>query len=179
MTDHPPRLLDRMRAVLRTKHYSYHTEKAYVFWIRRYILFHGKRHPEELAESEVEAFLTHLAMEHKVAASTQNRAFCTILFLYRYVDRPLKERNNALHAKQPQRLLVVFTPREVFRIINEMDGVHKLQVQLLYGCGMRLRECLGLRVKDIDFGQHQILIRDASRTAMTSALSRSYSAIRA
>ena len=162
MPVHPPKLLDQLRATLRTKHYSYHTEKAYVFWVKRFILYHGKRHPLEMSEPEVEAFLSHLATDRDVAASTQNQAFCAILFLYRYVlDRPLEGRINALHAKRPVRLPVVLTPQEVFQVINDMDGVHKLQVQLLYGCGLRLHECLGLRVKDIDFGQHQILIRDA------------------
>jgi integron integrase len=162
MANHPPRLLDRLRAVLRTKHYAYRTEKAYVFWVRRYVLFHGKRHPLELAEPEVEAFLTHLAMNRQVAATTQNQALCAILFLYRHVlGRPLQGRITALHARHPHRLPVVLTPQEVFRIIHAMDGVHQLQVQLLYGCGLRLQECLGLRVKDIDFEQRQILIRHA------------------
>lgn len=158
----PPKLLDRLRAALQTKHYSYRTEKAYVYWVKRYIIFHGKRHPLQMGEPEVEAFLNHLATDREVAASTQNQAFCAILFLYRFVlDRPLEGRITALQAKRPMRLPVVLTPQETFSIINDMDGVHKLQVQLLYGCGLRLQECLGLRVKDIDFGQRQILIRDA------------------
>jgi integron integrase len=156
-----PRLLDQVRHLLRTKHYAYRTEETYVYWIKRYIRFHGKRHPRELGSREVEGFLTHLAVHERVAASTQNQAFAAILFLYHQVLRiKLNDRINALRAKRPQRIPVVLAQEEIFRILNAMTGEYRLMAELLYGCGLRLNECLSLRVKDIDFCRRELLVRD-------------------
>lgn len=161
MSANPPRLLDRVRAALRRKHYSLRTEEAYVAWITRYILFHNKRHPQEMGVVEVEAFLTHLAVEQHVAASTQNQALSALLFLYTEVLRqPLPAPLNAVRAKQPQRLPTVLTREEVRLVLDAMRGVHQLMAKLLYGSGLRLLECARLRVKDVDFAQHQIIVRD-------------------
>ena len=157
----PPKLLDQVRARLRTKHYSIRTENQYVFWIRRFILFHDKRHPRELGAREVEAFLSDLAVNGRVAASTQNQALSALLFLYREVlevDLPWLE--NLTRAKPSQRLPVVLTPAEVRAVLERMEGVYGLMARLLYGTGMRLMECVRLRVKDVDFGRNEIVIRD-------------------
>jgi site-specific recombinase XerD len=156
----PRKLLDQVQDVMRVKHYSYRTEKSYVDWIRRYILFHNKRHPKEMGRPEIEAFLTHLAVNRRVAASTQNQAFSAILFLYKEVLCQEITDINALRAKPSQYLPTVLTKDEVKLIIDRMSGVEKLIVQLLYGSGLRLNECLGLRVKDLDFSHHQIVVRD-------------------
>ena len=151
MQNPPKKLLDRVRDAIRLKHYSYRTEETYVQWVRRYILFHNKRHPSEMGSPEIEAFLTHLAVEGHVAASTQNQALNAILFLYREVlQQDLGERVNAIRAKGPQRLPVVLSPDEVHAIIRNLSGVYRLLIQTLYGSGLRLRECTELRVKDID-----------------------------
>ncbi|NKB16867.1 MAG: integron integrase [Pseudanabaena sp. CRU_2_10] len=156
----PKKLLDRVREALRLKHYSYCTEKTYVQWIRRYILFHNKRHPSEMGVPEIEAFLTHLAVEGQVAASTQNQAFNAILFLYREVlKQELEGRIDAIRAKRPQHLPVVLSPEETRTIIKNLSGVYRLLIQILYGSGLRLRECLELRVKDVDFQQSQLIVR--------------------
>ncbi len=156
----PKKLLDRVREAIRLKHYSYRTEKTYVQWIRRYILFHNKRHPSEMNVPEIEAFLTHLAVEGKVAASTQNQAFNAILFLYREVLRQeLEGPIDAIRAKRPKRLPVVLSPDETRIIIKTMSGVYRLIIQILYGSGLRLSECLELRVKDVDFQQSQLIVR--------------------
>jgi len=158
---HPPRLLDQVRDRIRVKHYSIRTEDQYVFWIKRYIFFHGKRHPREMGAPEVESFLTDLAVRGRVAASTQNQALSALLFLYREVlgiDLPWLD--NVTRAKQPQRLPVALTPTEVQAVLDRMDGVYGLMARLLYGTGMRLMECVRLRVKDVDFGRGEILIRD-------------------
>ena len=158
----PKKLLDQVREAIRLKHYSYRTEQTYVQWIRRYILFHNKRHPQALGVSEIEAFLTHLAVEEQVAASTQNQALSALLFLYRHVlQRPLNERIDAIRAKPSRKLPTVLTPEEVRAVLQQMSGVHQLIVQLLYGSGLRLREAMQLRVKDLDFPQSQIIVRDA------------------
>ncbi|WP_036243031.1 integron integrase [Methylobacter luteus] len=157
----PPKLLDQVRERIRVKHYSIRTEKQYVQWIKRFILFHGKRHPQEMGVSEVEAFLTHLAVEGKVSASTQNQALSSLLFLYKEVlliDLPWL--NNVVRAKQPQRLPNVLTRTEVRAVLVRMSGIHGLMANLLYGTGMRLIECVRLRVKDVDFERGEILIRD-------------------
>lgn len=157
----PPKLLDQVRARLRTKHYSIRTEDQYVFWIRRFIRFHGLRHPRELGAREVEAFLSDLAVNGRVAASTQNQALSALLFLYREVleaDLPWLE--NLTRAKPSQRLPVVLTPAEVRAVLERMEGAHGLMARLLYGTGMRLMECVRLRVKDVDFGRNEIVIRD-------------------
>ena len=160
-TPSPPRLLDQVRERLRTKHYSILTENQYVFWIRRFILFHGKRHPREMGAPEVEAFLSDLAVNGQVAAAMQNQALSALLFLYREVlgvELPWLE--GLTRAKRPQRLPVVLTPAEVRAVLERMDGVYGLMARLLYGTGMRLMECVRLRVKDVDFGRNEILIRD-------------------
>jgi integron integrase len=162
MTKHrKKKLLDRVRDAIRTKHYSIRTEEAYVNWIKRFILFHDKRHPQEMEATEIEEFLTHLAVDKNVAASTQNQALSAILFLYQEVlhkdlERPL----DAVRAKQPKRLPTVLTKEEVQRVLAAMSGNYQLIARLLYGSGLRLVECLRLRVKDVDFAQHQIIVRD-------------------
>jgi integron integrase len=160
----PPKkkLLDQVRDAIRLKHYSYRTEETYVQWIRRYILFHNKRHPQEMGVPEIEAFLTHLATVENVAASTQNQAFSALLFLYRQVLQiQLDDRIDALRARRSRYLPTVLTPEEAKAIIQQMSGVYRLLTLLLYGSGLRLREVLQLRIKDIDFTQRQLVIRDA------------------
>jgi len=155
------KLLDQARDILRAKHYSYRTEQSYLDWMRRFILFHDKRHPLEMGAPEIQAFLTHLAVEKNVSASTQNQALSAILFLYREVLQ--KELDPILlpsTAKRPERLPTVLTRGEVLAIINQMTGVYKLMAQLLYGSGLRLMECLRLRIKDIDFDYRTITVRD-------------------
>jgi integron integrase len=159
--DQKPKLLDQMRQGLRTGHYSLRTERSYVDWARRYILFHQKRHPRTLAEAEVAQFLTHLAVDGKVAASTQNQALHAILFLYRQVlKKQLGQIENVARARRPQRLPTVLMPEEVQRVLSLMQGTHQLIARLLYGSGLRLLEGCRLRVKDVDFERNQILVRD-------------------
>ena len=157
----PPRLLNRVRDRIRYKHYSIRTEQAYVDWIKRFIYFHGKRHPSELGPADVEAFLTELAVSRNVAASTQNQAKSAILFLYKEVigvDLPWLA---GIHnAKRPARLPTVLTPAEVRRVLRNLRGIHALIGRLLYGSGMRIMEALRLRVKDIDFARREIVVRD-------------------
>ncbi len=158
----PPKLLDRVREVLRSKHYSYRTEQAYVFWIKRFILFHHKRHPQEMGAGEVQQFLIHLAVSENVAAATQNQALCAIVFMYKQVLKvELGDFSNVTWAKKPQRLPTVFTRQEVQALLQELTGAYWLMAMLLYGAGLRLSECLQLRVKDIDFISKQIILRDA------------------
>jgi integron integrase len=156
------KLLDRVRGTIRLKHYSIRTEKIYCDWIRRYILFHKKRHPNEMAEAEMTEFLTHLARDGNVAASTQNQALSALLFLYKEV---LKQEIGWLgeveRAKRPVKLPVVLTREEVEKVLGHMSGTPKLMASLLYGSGLRLMECVRLRVKDIDFAYAQITVRDA------------------
>jgi integron integrase len=160
MQNPPKKLLDQVREAIRLKHYSYRTEETYVQWIRRYILFHQKRHPNEMGTPEIEAFLTHLAIEGQVSASTQNQALNALLFLYRHVlQKELDRRIDAIRAKRPVRLPVVLSPEEARAIIQNTSGVYRLLLQLLYGSGLRLRECLELRIKDLDFAQHQLIVR--------------------
>jgi integron integrase len=157
----PPKLLDQVRNRLRLKHYSIRTEAQYVHWIRRFILFHDKRHPANMGAAEVEAFLTHLAVEGRVAASTQNQALSALLYLYREVlSIELPWLDNVVRAKTPQRLPVVLTRQEVNTVLDGMSGVYGLMARLLYGTGMRLMECVRLRVKDVDFERAEIVIRD-------------------
>jgi len=156
------KLLDQVRDALRLKHYSIRTEEAYVDWIKRYILFHSKRHPKDMGLAQVQAFLTHLAVEGQVAASTQNQALSALLFLYREVlkidlDTPL----DAVRAKKPSRLPVVLTRAETHQVIQGLAGMYQLMAKLLYGSGLRLMECVRLRVKDIDFDLREIGVRDA------------------
>lgn len=160
MSAEPPRLLDQVRAALRRKHYSLRTEEAYVGWIKRYILFHNKRHPQELGVPEVEAFLTDLATQQHVAASTQNQALSALLFLYAEVlQQPLGEPIKAARAQQPRRLPTVLTRAEAQGVLDALDGLHQLMAKLLYGSGLRLMECVRLRVKDVDFARRQICVR--------------------
>jgi len=161
MTRRPQKLLDAVRETIRLKHYSPRTEETDVCWIKRYVLFHNKRHPREMGVKEIEAFLTHLAVDEQVAASTQNQALSALLFLYRYVlQKDLERSVDAVRAKRPQRLPTVLTRAEVLQVIVFLKGQYRLMAKLLYGCGLRLSECLRLRVKDIDFTQHQIVVRD-------------------
>jgi integron integrase len=156
-----PKLLDRVRDALRVRHMSLRTEKAYLHWIRRYILFHGKRHPKEMGEEEINAFLTHLAVEGQVSASTQTQALCALLFLYRTVlEKEVGELEGLVRAKRRRKLPVVLTAEEVKRILSRLEGDDRIFLSLLYGTGMRLLEGLRLRVKDVDFAYDQITIRD-------------------
>jgi len=156
-----PRLLDQVREKIRLKHYSIRTEQAYVDWIKRYILFHGKRHPQEMGKQEVEQFLTHLAVERNVAASTQNQALSAILFLYKEVlEQDIGWLENVERAKRPARLPVVLTATEARAVLAHLEGRHRLMAHLLYGAGLRLMECVRLRVKDLDFEYRQITVRD-------------------
>jgi integron integrase len=156
----PPRLLDQVRATLRVRHGSRRTEKAYVAWIRRFILFHGKRHPAEMGGAEVTQFLSALAVQHNVAASTQNQALSALLFLYRDVlGQELPWLDEIVRARRPERIPVVLSRSEVHAIIGSLDGPARLLVLLLYGSGLRLLEALRLRVKDVDFARSQITVR--------------------
>jgi integron integrase len=156
-----PRLLDRVREAVRTRHYSHRTEKAYVHWVKRYIFFHGKRHPAEMGAPEVTAFLTALAVQGKVAPSTQNQALSALLFLYREVLAvELPWLDDVVRAKRPLHLPVVLTRDEARAVLQGLDGVPRLMALLLYGAGLRLLECCRLRVKDVDFATNQIVIRD-------------------
>ena len=156
-----PKLLDLLRDRLRLKHYSIRTETQYVQWVRRFILFHGKRHPQEMGAKEVEAFLTHLAVEGRVAAATQNQALSALLFLYRellHINLPWLD--EVVRAKRPARLPVVLTREEVQAVLGRTEGTYGLMLRLLYGTGMRLMECVRLRVKDVDFSRAEIIVRD-------------------
>jgi integron integrase len=158
----PKKLLDQVRDIIRIKHYSYRTEETYIYWIRRYILFHDKRHPKEMGKSEIEAFLGYLAVQENVAASTQNQALSALLFLYRFVlEQPILEPLDAIRAKRSRYLPTVLTKEEVTAIFGHLSGTNCLFIQLLYGSGLRLTEGLQLRVKDLDFAQGQLVIRDA------------------
>jgi integron integrase len=158
----PKKLLDQVHDALRVKHYAYSTEESYVQWIRRYILFHNKRHPKDMAAPEVQAFLTHLAVKDNVAASTQNQALSALLFLYRQVlNQPLPASIDAVRARQSRHVPTVLTPEEVQQVLKHLEGTHQLLAKLLYGAGLRVKEALRLRVKDIDFAQSQLIIRDA------------------
>jgi integron integrase len=158
----PPKLLDRVRHLCRARHLSRRTEQAYVYWIRQFILFHGKRHPAKMAEPEVNVFLTHLAVERKVSPSTQSQALSGLLFLYRYVlGVELGELGELVRAKRMRRLPVVLTRDEVKEVLAaEEDLGRRLILELLYGTGMRLLEGLRLRVKDLDLAQRQVVVRD-------------------
>lgn len=154
------RLLDQVREIMRIHHYSIRTEEAYLQWIKRYIFFHNKRHPSEMGESEVSMFLTHLAVDKHVSASTQNQALSAILFLYKKVlNLQLEWLDDVVRAKRPKHLPVVLTKSEVMSVLDSMNGINALIARLLYGTGMRLMEGLRLRVQDIDFGHMQIIVR--------------------
>ena len=162
-TAQPPqgrKLLDQVRDMIKTKHYSSRTGETYVYWIRQYILFHNKRHPKEMGVPEIEAFLAHLATRRNFSSSTQTQALSSILFLYRYVLQIKLDEVKITRAKKAGRVPVVLSRAETQGIISEMTGTHKLMAQILYGGGLRLMECVQLRVKDIDFEYRQIVIRD-------------------
>ena len=161
MTPQSPRLLEQVRQRIRAKHYSYRTEKTYLHWIRRFIIFHDRCHPCDLGGPEVERFLTSLAVDRKVAASTQNQALSTVLFLYRDVlEVALPWLDGVIRARRPERRPVVLTRDEVRRLLAGLDGVHWLVASLLYGSGLRLMECLGLRVKDLSLERGELMVRD-------------------
>lgn len=161
MEPFPKKLLAQTRDAIRLKHYSYRTEETYLNWIRRYILFHNKHHPAEMGAPEVEAFLTHLAVKEHVAASTQNQALSALLFLYREVLHKDLGPIDALRAKKPKRLPTVLTKEETLRLLNHLSGTHQLMAKLIYGSGLRLMECLRLRVKDLEFERRAIIVRDS------------------
>lgn len=172
-----PKLLDRVRGRIRAKHYSPRTEKAYVHWIRRYIFFHGKRHPAEMAEPEIEAFLTHLA-QRRCSASTQNQALGALLFLYQEIlEIELRRLEHVVRAKRPVRLPVVLTRDEVRAVLDRLEGAPRLVALVLYGSGLRLLECARLRVQDVDLARKEILVRSGKgnrdrRTVLSDAAAR-------
>ena len=171
----PPRLFDRVREAARVRHYSRRTESAYLAWIRRFIFFHGKRHPAEMGAPEITKFLSSLAVEGNVAASTQNQALSALLFLYRDVlEQDLPWLDDVVRAKRPARLPVVLTRDEVRTLLLQMHGVPRLMAMLLYGAGLRLLECAHLRVKDVDFARNQLVVRsgkgDKDRVTMLPAV---------
>ncbi|WP_119157957.1 integron integrase [Caldimonas tepidiphila] len=157
----PPRLLDRVRQEIRLRHYSLRTEQAYVDWVRRFVLFHDKRHPRDMGVVEVEAFLSYLAVERRVSASTQNQAKSALLFLYKAVlEQDLPWLGEIVQAKKGRRLPVVLTQREVRDLLQQLNGTMWLVCSLLYGTGMRLLEGLRLRVKDVEFERREIVVRE-------------------
>jgi integron integrase len=157
-----PKLLDQTRNAMRVRHYSRRTETTYIRWIKRFIFFHKKRHPASMGQEEVNAFLSSLAVEGHVSATTQNQALSAILFLYRHVLRdPLPWIEDLVRAQRPSRVPVVLTAEEARAVIGQLSGVARLIVQLLYGSGLRLLEALQLRVKDVDFARAELLVRDA------------------
>jgi site-specific recombinase XerD len=154
------KLLDQVRVELRTRYYSRRTEQAYVLWVRRFVIFHGRRHPAEMGEREVAQFLSNLAEERKVAASTQSQAASALIFLYKKVlRRDIAWIDDVARARAPRRIPVVLTCDEMKAVLQELHGTKRLVATLLYGSGLRLIECLQLRVKDIDFGLGQLVVR--------------------
>jgi integron integrase len=156
-----PKLLDRLSEALRSRHYSRRTEQSYAHWVRRFVFFHNKRHPAEMGEPEINAYLTHLAVKEKVSASTQNQALSALLFLYRYVlDRKIGDLGEVIRARKPARLPTVMTREEVRAVRSHLKGDKWLMASLMYGAGLRLMECLRLRIQDVDFARNEILVRD-------------------
>jgi len=155
------RLLDQVRRAVRLRYYSRRTEQAYCYWVRAYIRYHRLQHPQEMGEREVAQFLSHLTIDRSLAPSTQNQALNALCFLYRHVlDRPLGRLSEVARAKRPQRVPVVFTPGEVKRILAELRGVPWFVAAMLYGSGLRLMECLRLRIKDVDLERREVVVRD-------------------
>jgi len=155
------KLLEQVSDAIRIKHYSSRTEKTYMDWIKRYILFHNKRHPKDMGVEEIQTFIAHLATQKQLAASTQNQALSAVIFLYRHVLKiDIALPSDIIRAQKSETLPVVLTHQEAMSVINKMSGVSQLMTKILYGSGLRLMECLRLRVKDIDFGNHQIIVRD-------------------
>ena len=153
-------LMNEMLTALRARHYSRRTEQAYTLWARRFIRFHGMRHPRQMAEPEINAFLTHLAVDRHVSASTQTQALAGLLFLYRHVlGRPVGELSGVIRARRPKRLPVTLTRDEVRAVVANLDGGSRLMASLMYGGGLRLSECLRLRVQDLDFERGEITVR--------------------
>lgn len=170
-----PKLLDRMRDALRVRHYALATERTYIQWARRYILFHGKKHPADMGAEEVEAYITHLAVVGRVSATTQNQALAALLFLYRIVlGQDLPWLANLTRARQTVRLPVVLSQAETARLLRNVQGVEGLVIRLLYGAGLRLMECLRLRVLDVDLDRLEIIVRhgkgDKDRRTMLPAM---------
>jgi len=156
-----PKLLDSLRLALRSRHYSRKTEKSYIAWVKRFVYFHGVRHPAEMGEPEINAFLTSLAVKDKVSASTQNQAISALLFLYRHIiGREIDNLGEVVRARKPKRLPVVMTREEVKSVLGQLSGNKWLMVSLMYGTGLRLMECLQLRILDIDFARDEILVRN-------------------
>lgn len=155
-----PKLLDEVTSLLRMKHYSKRTEEAYITWIKRFILFHNKKHPKEMGEKEINQYLTHLALRENVSSSTQNLALCAIVFLYKHELKKELGELKLTWAKKGKKLPVVFSRIEVGKIISKLSGINWIMVNLLYGSGLRLMECVRLRVKDIDFEYDNIVVRD-------------------
>jgi len=154
------KLLEQVRDAIRAKHYSLRTEKTYIDWIRRYIIHHGKKHPREMGVPEVQGFIVHLATNNNIAASTQNQALSAITFLYRHVLHvELQFPADTIRPGRSKPLPVVLTPQEARAVIANMTGLPKLMTKILYGSGLRLMECMRLRLKDLDFGNHQIIVR--------------------
>ena len=155
------KLMDRVRYYLRLHHYAYSTEQTYTEWIKQYIFFHKLKHPENMRQKEIEEFLTYLAVERNVAVSTQNQALNALVFLYKKVlGIELDKTINAVRSKKPRKIPVAMTPNEVSRVLKELPETPRLMVQLLYGCGLRLKECLRLRVLDLDFSYKTLTVRD-------------------
>lgn len=163
MTDsNKPKLLDQVRQVIRVKHYSIRTEESYINWLKRFIFFHNKKHPITMGEKEIGEFITHLAKNKKVSASTQNQALCAIVFLYKNILKKELKNTISIHwSKRPTKLPVVFSKNEAIAVLNNLKGIHWLIGMLLYGSGLRLTESLELRVKDIDFDYNQIIVRNS------------------
>ncbi|TFH27563.1 MAG: integron integrase [Bacteroidia bacterium] len=153
------KFLDQVREVIRTNHFSYSTEKTYVGWIYRFIVFHNKRHPGEMGGKEIANFLTHLAVERKVSASTQNQALNALAFLYKKVLKIPLDKFDFKHARIGKRLPVVLSRDETYRVISHLQGEFQLMASILYGGGLRLTECLNLRVKDLDFELNEVVVR--------------------
>ncbi len=170
----PPKLMDRVKAIIRVKHYSPRTEKTYCYWIRYFIRFHGVRHPASMGAPEVKAFLEYLAVERRVASATQNQALNALVFLYRHVlEQPLGDIGEFSRAKRPRRLPVVLSHEEVMRVLNHLSGPMHVMATLMYGSGLRLLETCRLRVRDIDFDRQILTIRagkgDKDRTTLLPA----------
>lgn len=156
-----PRLLDRLRSRIQLKGYSRATERSYAYWVKSYILFHGKCHPAGMGRAEIETFLSHLASRQQASASTQNQALCALLFLYKWVlDRPIEEDIDAIRARKYVHIPTVLSAAEVQRLLGSMSGTLRLMAELTYGAGMRVSETHGLRIQDIDFANRRILVRD-------------------
>jgi len=157
----PPKLLDRVRGTLRARHYSPATEKSYLGWVRRFLAFHQFRHPQEMRAAEITEFLSYLATEREVGASTQNQALAALLFLFRDVlDLEVAGLDGVVRAKRPEHLPLVLTRKEVDAVLSRMEGVPRLMASLLYAAGLRVAECAGLRIKDLDFDRGEIVVRN-------------------